>query len=283
MYLYLNGELIQSEEAKISIFDHGYLYGIGLFETFRTYAGHPFLLGNHLERLADSCQQIGLVWQKDERLLKEQIARLLAVNELSDGYFRYNLSAGPHPIGLRREKYQNLTEALFVKALPPPATQKRLYTVSIPRNTPEGVVRIKSHHYLNNLLAYREAPPDTEGVFLTKEGYVAEGVVSNLFFVKAGQVYTPSISMGILAGITRQWVLKAAQLAGLQVHEGAYSLSFAQEAEEVFMTNSIQEIVAVSEWDDHRYSLQEAKVSKQLKEIYDHHKFSLAHVDELRF
>src|SRR5690606_1400353 len=143
---------------------------------------------------------------------KEQIQTLLTINGLQDGYFRYNLSAGVEPIGLPRQTYQQITEALFVKQLPPAVNSKHLYTVSIPRNTPEGESRLKSHHYVHNLLALRQPPPPAEGVLLTKAGIVVEVVVSNLFCAKEGERYTPSLSTGRLAGITRSRVLTAARL-----------------------------------------------------------------------
>lgn len=281
MYIYLNGELTPSDQAKISIFDHGYLYGVGLFETFRTYGGHPFLVYNHQERLAQSCGQIGMNWKRDDRQLLEQVKRLLEVNGLEDGYFRFNVSAGPKAIGLPHDPYDQLTEALFVKELAPPVRQKQLYTLSIPRNTPEGSQRLKSHHYLNNILAKQETPLDAEGVFLTTDKKVAEGIVSNLFFIHAGELHTPSLSTGILEGITRKWVCKAAHLLKISIHQGEYDVSFAQEADEVFVTNSIQEIVPVYRWGDYVYQLQKNNITAKLKEVYDHCKYTLDHVDQL--
>jgi 4-amino-4-deoxychorismate lyase len=282
LYLYLNGEMISSEQATISIFDHGYLYGVGLFETFRTYNGHPFLLENHLDRLAQGCQQVGMIWEREVECVKEQIAALLQKNQLEDGYFRLNVSAGSQPIGLPSQPYTDLTEALFVKALPPRAAQKRLSTVKTKRNTPEGPYRLKSHHYLNNILAKQEAPLDAEGVFLTAEGKVAEGIVSNLFFIRQGELFTPSLSTGILNGITRECVLHLAKKLDLQVHQGEYDLAFAQEAEEVFVTNSIQEIMPVIQWDGQTYDQPtEASVTYRLKQQYDRYKERIHRIDEM--
>lgn len=282
MFIYLNGEVQSSEKAMISIFDHGYLYGVGLFETFRTYKGQPFLLEDHLDRLEEGCEQVGMTWERDDQRIKDQISSLLQLNRLKDGYFRYNLSAGAYPIGLPNEPYSNLTEALFIKELPTPLSQKRLVTVQTRRNTPEGKVRLKSHHYLNNILARREAPLNAEGVLLTANNKVAEGIVSNLFFVRDGELFTPSLSTGILAGITREWVIQLAQKIGVSTHQGEYDLAFAQGADEVFVTNSIQEIVPVSHWDENIYPVEkEESVTLQLKRLYDQYKDQIHSIKEL--
>lgn len=282
MFIYLNGEVLSSEKAMISIFDHGYLYGVGLFETFRTYQGQPFLLENHLDRLAESCEQVGMIWERNDQRIKDQITSLLHLNGLEEGYFRFNLSAGAHPIGLPSEPYLNLTEALFIKELPTALKQKRLVTVQTRRNTPEGSVRFKSHHYLNNILARREAPLNAEGVLLTASDKVAEGIVSNLFFVQNGELFTPSLSTGILAGITREWVIQLARKIGITIHQGEYELSFAQESDEVFITNSIQEIVSVSHWDDQVYQAgKEESLTQQLKRLYDQYKNQVHTIQEL--
>lgn len=252
--MYVNHELVSDKEAVISIMDHGYLYGLGLFETFRTYAGQPFLLESHLERLQQGCEQMGMLWDCNEATIRQQIDVLLQTNKLDDGYFRLNVSAGPQPIGLPEESYTDVTQALFIKPVPQAPLSKKLWTVQTKRNTPEGSYRLKSHHYLNNVLAKRETPVGYEGIMLTKEGYVAEGVVSNVFFVHDQQLYTPALSLGILNGITRQWVIKVAKRLHIKVEEGAYDLNFAQEADEVFITNSIQELVPVEWWDERTFS-----------------------------
>lgn len=282
MFIYLNGEVLSSENAMISIFDHGYLYGVGLFETFRTYHGQPFLLEDHLDRLEQGCVQVGMIWERNDQRIKDQISSLLHLNGLEDGYFRFNLSAGAQPIGLPNELYTNLTEALFIKELPPPIEQKRLVTVQTRRNTPEGSTRLKSHHYLNNILAKREAPLNAEGVLLTANNKIAEGIVSNLFFIRNGELFTPALSTGILAGITREWVIQLAHKSGITVHQGEYEVPFAQESDEVFMTNSIQEIVPVSHWDDQVYQCRKEKsLTLQLKKLYDQYKDQVHTIQEL--
>lgn len=282
MYLFVNGKLVSEQEAVISVFEHGYLYGVGAFETFRTYNGHPFLLDDHLCRLTDACRQLGLPWRKSREELLPQIEELLNVNGLPDGRFRLNVAAGKAPVGLPSADYTQVTEILMVTPLIPAVKSKPLITVSQRRNEPEGKERLKSHHFLNNILAQREVPPGAEGIMLTSQGKVAEGVISNLFFVKNRKLYTPSLSTGILNGVTRQWVLRMANILGIETEEGEYDLAFAQEAEEVFITNSIQELVYISQWDNHFYpSLEPDKLCYRLRRYYDQHKTRLWSIAEL--
>lgn len=283
MYIYLNNELLSSEEAVISPFDHGYLYGVGLFETFRTFEQHPFLLKSHLLRLHKSCQMLHIHWEPDEQKLLNQIEQLLCVNELEEGYFRLNVSAGQAPIGLPSSVYKDVTEILFVKPLPPPSPNKKLVTVPTRRNSSEGPLRLKSHHYLNNILAKRETPEGYEGIMLTEDGYVAEGVVSNLFFIKQNKLYTPEVqSTGILNGITRQWVIKVAELQKIPVIEGRFTLQEVQQADELFITNSIQGLVPVSEWDQYTYDIATFKQLKAFNRIYEKHQTYGKHIDDLQ-
>ncbi|WP_413376950.1 aminodeoxychorismate lyase [Alkalihalobacillus sp. 1P02AB] len=250
MYIYLNDQIIDSKEAKISVFDHGYLYGVGLFETFAIYDGHPFLLDDHFLRLQEGLKHIGIDWFMEKEEAVSILQQLLKANRLKDAYVRWNVSAGPQEVGLFTGVYKEPTLTVLVKPLPAKrATPKKVEILSLRRNTPEGRFRLKSHHYLNNLLAKREMAhnsPDVEGVFLTEEGYVAEGLVSNLFWVKDGQVYTPTVETGILNGVTRQFVITLLRKANIKVKEGFYQLHELEAADEIFMTNSIQELVPLN-------------------------------------
>lgn len=260
----LNGVPVRSTEAVVSVMDHGFMYGIGLFETFRTYNGHPGLLERHLERLAKGCLQLGISYRPDIGLLRSEIAGLLALNGLRDGYFRLTVSAGEGPLGLTADDYEQPTVILYVKPLPPAAPTlytegKQLWLLETRRNTPETAVRLKSFHFLNNVRARRELSQyerlaqtgsgsrlPSEGVMLTKDGVLSEGITSNLFFVREGVLYTPEIGTGILPGITRAVVLELAAELGLPAREGCYSWDSLLDADEVFMTNSIQELVPVT-------------------------------------
>lgn len=255
MYIYMNGEVIRKEEARISPFDHGFLYGMGLFETFRVYNGHPFLLDDHLERLNRSLEAINIEGGYTREQVLEKLEMLLGKNGYHNAYIRMNVSAGNGEIGLQTDSYKNPNTIIFCKPLPPrsASAEKQAVMLEIPRNTPEGTERLKSHHYLNNILAKKEAgdDPSIEGIFLTRDGYLAEGITSNLFWIRDDCVFTPSLNTGILNGITRKFVIKLAGKLGLNVQKGMYRPEAVLGADEVFVTNSIQEIVPISSFDGH--------------------------------
>ena len=268
MYLYINGKLMLENEAMISPFDHGFLYGLGVFETFRIYDGHPFLLDDHFQRLKSSCGDLNIVLNFSKEELLQNLEQLLTLNKLTDAYVRLNVSAGEAPIGLQTSSFLHPTTIIFMKPLGVMSEEKGAEIVNIPRNTPEGAIRLKSHHYLNNILAKRELVDHSkEGIFLTKDQKVAEGIVSNVFWVKKGQVYTPSLSTGILNGVTRQFVIELSHKYRITINEGEFDQSDLFDAEEMFITNSIQEIVAISELNDHLFS-QKREIVPLLQKLY---------------
>ena len=256
MIISVNGILTDDKEAVVSVYDHGFLYGLGLFETFRTYKKEPFLLHEHLRRLTEGCRELGIDYEPDLAHIQRLIDELLRANNLEDAYIRYSVSAGIDILGLPSDDYQNPTEIIYIKPLPPRdekiyAQGKALQLLKLPRNTPEGLYRFKSFHYMNNILAKRELQKydwaaGAEGLMLTEEGYVAEGIVSNIFFIKDETCYTPSLDTGILPGITRAYVLQLAQQQQIPTQGGLYRWEDLMEADEVFLVNSIQEIVPIT-------------------------------------
>lgn len=256
-YTGLNFSVVEAKDAVVSALDHGFLYGMGLFETFRTYGGEPFLLKRHLKRLAYGCRQLGIPFEPDEALLLDWIRQVMVRNELEDAYIRYTITAGEDILGLPAGDYSKPTHLLYIKELPrQPAglynEGKGLQLLKQRRNTPEGTVRLKSLHYMNNILAKRElagyasAKTGAEGLMLTSQGKLAEGIVSNIFFISNNTLCTPDIGTGILPGITRERVLELAAETGLRTEEGYYTWEQLQSADEVFITNSVQEIVPVT-------------------------------------
>lgn len=272
MYLYLNGQYIKKEHATISPFDHGYLYGIGIFETFRTYEGHPFLLDDHLERLNAGLQELGIMKEFYRNEVMEIIDHLVERNGLPDSYIRFNVSAGIGEIGLQTAPYEGPTIIMFQKSLVPtqPNQEKEAVIVSLPRNTPETIQRLKSHHFFNNVAAKREIGSDLqrEGIFLTKEGFLAEGITSNLFWVQDDVLYTPSLETGILNGITRKWMIHTAKQLGVTVREDLFSASALKIAQEIFFTNSIQEIVPVHRLGKKQFPGKEGKYYQRFHKEY---------------
>ncbi|OCA82813.1 aminodeoxychorismate lyase [Pseudobacillus wudalianchiensis] len=253
MFIYVNGKMIQKEQAKISPFDHGFLYGLGVFETFRIYNGHPFLLDDHLERLNHSLRVLMIEKEFNRTETAELLQKLSEANGWEHSYIRFNVSAGEGEIGLQTGAYEKPNVIVFQKTLPPPGEllEKRGKWLVTRRNSPELKERLKSHHYLNNIVGKREAGSDgaIEGIFLNEAGEVAEGVVSNLFWIKENTLYTPAVETGILNGVTRQYVIHIAKKEGLQVKEGSFYPETVETADEVFFTNSIQEITAVHQID----------------------------------
>ncbi|KAB7705362.1 aminodeoxychorismate lyase [Bacillus aerolatus] len=273
MFVYVNGEIVPKEQAKISPFDHGFLYGIGVFETFRIYNGHPFLLDDHLDRLNSSLRELMIMKELKRAETMEMLQRLSTANGWGHSYIRLNVSAGNGEIGLQTEAYHEPAVIIFQKPLEPPSelAEKKGVWLTVRRNTPELTKRLKSHHYLNNIAGKREAGNDplTEGIFLTETGMVAEGVVSNVFWVKGNTLYTPAIETGILNGITRQYVIHTGKKLGMKIKEGLFAPSELKAADEAFFTNSIQEITAISEIDNRTFPGRRGKWTNGLFSRYE--------------
>ncbi len=286
MYLYLNGEFVQSEAARISPYDHGFLYGLGLFETFRTYNGHPFLLDDHLDRLKEGLDTLNINFAINRKHILNITKKLLQLNSFDDAYCRLNISAGIDEIGFRTSSYEEPTVILFQKSLPKrnTLTEKRAAILKLNRNTPETGVRLKSHHYLNNIAAKRElgSATDIEGIFLTEQGFVAEGITSNIFWVKGDILFTPTVETGILNGITRQYIIKLAKSLQISVQVGEYRENDLLEADEIFFTNSIQEIVPVCEVNGKPYIGKQGTYANRLQSVYNKHKDKLFTIREIK-
>jgi 4-amino-4-deoxychorismate lyase len=273
MRVYVNGEIVPAEQAMVSVLDHGFLYGIGLFETLRVYRGRLFLWEDHYARLRSGllALRIDAPWSAGD--LADAILRTVAANELEDAYVRLSVTGGPEGVGLVSHGYARPSLYIYVKTVPPitePPQPKRLQTVSFPRQTAEGSQRFKSHNYLNNALARLElgAQPDTEGLFLTHDGYVAEGIVSNLFWAKSGRLYTPSLATGILDGVTRRHILVLAHRLGIDCEEGLFRPEEIAEADEVFLTNSVQEVVPVVEIDGKPVAQPYGSLTRTMRKAY---------------
>ncbi len=286
MYVYLNDKIVHASEAVISPFDHGYLYGMGVFETFRTYDGHPFLLKDHLKRLTAGMKEMNIEADLDEEKIRRIITDLLKKNGLKDAYCRFNISGGPGEVGLRTSPYEDATVILFQKNLPHsvPLKEKEAVFLNVRRNTPETAERLKSHHYLNNMAAKREigASMDKEGIFLTGDGHLCEGITSNLFWLKDGELCTPSVETGLLNGITRQFILALSGILDMPVRVEMFQEADILKADEVFFTNSVQEIVPVNKLSSTRFPGANGKYVGLFHEQYEKYKRHLNSIEELR-
>jgi 4-amino-4-deoxychorismate lyase len=249
-----NFQQYDATTAVISPFDHGFLYGMGLFETWRTYGGASFLLDRHLARLSEGLAQLHIRWTPDASQIDAEVRALLAANNLTDGYVRLSVSAGIEPLGLPTGDYTTPNVVIMVKSVGEAAfasnAPRDLQLLTTTRLTPETDVRMKSFHYMNSILGKQEmaAYPwaaQAEGLMLTAGGDIAEGITSNVFFVKDGVLHTPAVATGILPGVTRAFVIELAEQAGVPVEQGFYTWDDLCGADEIFITNSVQAIVPV--------------------------------------
>ncbi|TVR45749.1 MAG: branched-chain-amino-acid transaminase [Puniceicoccaceae bacterium] len=253
MKVYLNGSFVDQADAKISVFDHGLLYGDGIFEGIRLYGGCVFRLDEHLERLEYSAKAIllDLPWSRKE--LSDLVCEACRVNGLTDGYIRLIVTRGVGNLGLSPASCKKpglIIIADSIELYPKEHYTKGLaiVTVATRRINPAALApSIKSLNYLNNVLAKMEAAQygALEAVMLNDQGFVAECTGDNLFLVRKGVLYTPVVSSGALRGITRDSVLELARKRGLEVAECQLSRYDIWIAEECFLTGTAAELIPV--------------------------------------
>jgi branched-chain amino acid aminotransferase len=273
MYVFLNSTIIPESEAKISVYDHGFLYGDGIYETMRSYEGVVFMLDRHLERLRRSASLIKLGLPEDA-YLKDAVLRALRANKLADAYVRITVSRGKGPIGLDPGLCEEPTLIVFAEQFRPyPESLYRegvkLIIAGTRRNLAAALdPKIKSLSFLNNILAKIEAKEmgAYEAVMLNGEGFITEGTVSNIFFVVGGAVCTPSADAGILDGITRGLVIGLALREGIEVREGKFKPEELLGADEAFFTNTTSEVMPVAAVGEKNYRIGE--ITKRLHELY---------------
>ena len=257
MLIYLNGELVPKGEAKVSVFDHGFLYGDGVFEGIRIYNGRIFKLKEHIERLFYSAHAIDLKPPLTQEELIRATVETVRANNLRDGYIRIVISRGEGDLGLDPQKCPKPTVVIIADkiAIYPEEVYKKgmkIITVSTRRNSPQALnPNIKSLNYLNNILAKIEANRANvpEAIMLSIEGYVAEATGDNIFIVKNKNLITPPLHLGVLPGITRQTVIDLAKERGIITEEKPFTLYDVYTADECFLTGTAAEIVPVVEVD----------------------------------
>ncbi len=256
--IYMNDRLVDRDEATVSVFDHGLLYGDGVFEGIRSYNGLVFKLKEHLDRLFESARTLMLrIPMSQEELVKAMVLTLRA-NRLKDAYIRLVVTRGVGDLGLDPRKCPKPT--LFIIAdkiilYPKEYYDKGLVLATVPtiRNHPEALnPQLKTLNYLNNILAKIEATNAgvDEAILLNAQGYVTECTGENIFFIRAKTVYTPPPYVGILKGITRAVVMRIARENGLSVHEEVFTRHDLYTADEVFLTGTAAEIVPVVKIDN---------------------------------
>ncbi|MDQ7857277.1 MAG: branched-chain-amino-acid transaminase [Armatimonadota bacterium] len=258
--VYVNGRITTREEAAVPVYDHGYLYGDGIFEGIRVYGGRIFKLEEHLDRLYESARHILLEIPLARDEMRRAILETVRASGLRDAYIRPVVSRGPGDLGLDPRKCARPTVVIIVDAIqlyPAEAYARglRLITAAVRRPAPDALDgRIKSLNYLNNILARIEAnrAGADEALLLTRDGYVCECSADNLFVVTRGEVWTPPPHLGLLRGVTRDTVLALAREAGLPAAERVFTLHDVYTADECFLTGTGAEVGPVVEVDGRR-------------------------------
>jgi branched-chain amino acid aminotransferase len=254
--IYINGKFIPAEEAAVSVFDHGFLYGDGVFEGIRAYGGRVFRLKEHVRRLFDSAQAIMLCIPMTQEEMSQAILETLRKNNLKDGYIRPIVTRGIGDLGLDPVKCSAATVLIITKEWG--AMYGDLYeigltavTVTVRRNAPDALPpNTKSLNYLNNIMAKIEAniKGGNEAIILDAQGRISEGSGDNIFIIKDGRIYTP-YTINNLKGITREAVIELAKAKGYEVLERDLGLFDLYTGDEVFVTGTAAEVAPVAKVD----------------------------------
>ncbi|WP_202080920.1 branched-chain-amino-acid transaminase [Caldalkalibacillus salinus] len=251
--IYMSGKYVPFSEAKVSVFDHGFLYGDGIFEGLRVYEGNIFKCREHLVRLYESAKSIMLDIPLSIDELEDLVAETVRVNELENAYIRLVVSRGKGDLGIdpfNCPEPEIIIIADQVRLFPDELYEEGLDIVTVPtrRNTPDALnPKIKSLNYLNNVLVKIEAKRAgvLEALMLNHDGYVCEGSGDNIFLVKRGKLITPPGYLGALEGITRQTVIDIAEEKGYVVKEEPFTRHDVYVADEAFLTGTAAEVIPV--------------------------------------
>lgn len=254
--IYIDGQFVDAAEAKISVFDHGLLYGDGIFEGIRLYQGNVFRLEAHLKRLEDSAKAIMLTIPLSRAEMREAVCEACRINQLQDGYIRLIVTRGVGNLGLSPVGCKPSVIIIAGKIqLYPPETYTvglKIITVATRRVNPAALPpMVKSLNYLNNIMAKMEAQQlgYLEAIMLNDAGFVAECTGDNLFLFRGDELVTPAVNAGNLRGITRQAVIDLAHEKGYRVVEQDLSRYDVWTADECFLTGTAAEIIPVVEVD----------------------------------
>ena len=250
---HVDGDLVAASEATVNVRDRGFLYGDAAFETMRAYGGEVFEWNAHMDRLAETCEVLGLEHGLSAGDLRERVDETLATNEFREAYVRLSITRGVQSGKLTPDEEVDPTVVVIVSQLPRggrgsqpvwdgPATLQTAKT----KRVPDAAIpaRAKTHNYLNGILARLElrVTDADEAMLVDADGHVTEGATSNLFFVRDNALRTPSLDGPVLPGITRRVVLELAREEGIPVEEGQYTPEEIRSADEVFLTNSTWEL-----------------------------------------
>jgi branched-chain amino acid aminotransferase len=275
--VFISGKLYDKEDAKISVFDHGFLYGDGVFEGLRSYGGKIFRVEQHLDRLWDSAKAIWLEIPMSRQAITDAMYQTLQANDIKDGYIRLVVSRGAGTLGLdpnRTSNPQVIVITDYISLYPDELYRNGLeiVTASTIRNHPGALSpRIKSLNYLNNILAKIEGLKAgcLEALMLNHKGEVSECTADNIFLVKRGEILTPPNDAGILEGVTRRAVMDLAQQTGITVREVPLTRHDVYVADECFLTGTAVEVIAVVKVDNRPISSgTPGPITRDLKERF---------------
>ncbi|MHC4070300.1 MAG: branched-chain-amino-acid transaminase [Planctomycetota bacterium] len=255
--IWLDGKLVDEADAKVSVFDHGLLYGDGIFEGIRVYDGRVFELEAHLHRLYESAKMIRLEIPLDKDELAAAMKKTVEANGITDGYIRLVVTRGVGNLGLNPFVCKKSGLIVIADQIQPYAeelyeTGMKVISATTVRNHPLALPpQLKSLNYLNNIMAKLEALNSgaAEAIMYNHEGYVAEATVDNVFIVRDGVIYTPPVAAGALEGITRNLVIRLARQENLEVVEKNLTRCDLYVCDEFFLTGTAAEIIGVVEID----------------------------------
>ncbi len=258
-FISLNTKIIPDTEGSISITDRGFLYGDGIFETIRSYNGTPFKLNEHIERLRNSSGKLKIVFEYTNSEIGDNIKALIEKNNIQNAYIRITLSRGVGGSGLGIS--DNHKPTLLIQAKPFTPYENKLYDEGMTlvvsksrRSTSCSISCHKTTNLLKSIMLKEEANTKSanEVVILNTDGFVAECVVSNIFIVNNGSVTTPSLDTNILPGITRRTILDICNNSSIPASEEHFTKETLIKSDEIFITNSLMEIMPVSRIDEHK-------------------------------
>ncbi|SDK67888.1 aminotransferase class IV [Natronincola ferrireducens] len=265
MYISINGQLIKEEEVVLSPMAEAFAYGYGVFETIKYDRGRIYFLQEHIQRLKNGCRELRIYRDIDEELLKKWFDEIKEANQLSSGVLKISCVKNKEKediiLSIRRNPYRKEAYSQGFK----------LCFTNIRRNPYSILTYTKSNNYLENLLARQEAMDKgyNEVIFTNVHEKICEGALSNIFFVKDQVLYTPAVSCGILDGIMRRKILEIANMLPLKVRVGEYTKVDLLKADEVFVTNSLLEIMPVVEIEGKQLSLQNSSITQILRQEYE--------------
>ena len=275
-FIFLNDKIITETEGNVSTNDRGFLYGDGIYETLRSYKGKPFKLAEHLERMRHSAKQLKISFDYTNADIGERINELIDKNRSQDAYIRITLSRGTG--GGRLQMDDNINPTTLIQVKPLTQYDSKLYDEGMSliisnyrRSTSSPIYCHKSSNLLTSILLKEEAKKRSahEAIIMNTDEYVAECVVSNIFLVNNGNVVTPSLNTNILSGITRRTVLDICKDSRIPAGEELFKVEALLNADEVFITNSLMEIMPVSKMENYKIGKRiPGNITKQLMGAY---------------